>query len=88
MSKLKSLMLATLIASPGVAMAQAKYKRDTTNVKVDVKLSDRVKPIATKPQEKSEFKPELTADAVLSIEGLVSNIRNEQEAILAKLRSQ
>ena len=48
------------------------------------KLSDRVKPIAQKPAgEKSEFKPELTADAVLSIEGLVSNIRNEQEAILA-----
>jgi TolA-binding protein len=85
MSKLKSLILASLLAMPGAAMAQGKYKRDTSSVKVDVKLSDRVKPIQPKAQNKSEFKPELTADAVLSIEGLVSNIRNEQEAILAKL---
>src|SRR5688572_2914924 len=85
MSKLKVVLMAALLAMPGAAMAQGKYKRDTTNVKVDVKLSDRVKPIQPKAQNKSEFKPELTADAVLSIEGLVSNIRNEQEAILAKL---
>ena len=51
-------------------------------------MSDKVKPIQTKPQDKSEFKPELTADAVLSIEGLVSNIRNEQEQILAQLIDQ
>ena len=84
MSKLKLAVVAALLASSSNVWADAKYKR-TQDVKVDVKLSDRVKPIQTKPQEKSEFKPELTADAVLSIEGLVSNIRNEQEAILAKL---
>lgn len=84
MSKLKLAIVAALLASSSNVWADAKYKR-TQDVKVDVKLSDRVKPIQTKPQEKSEFKPELTADAVLSIEGLVSNIRNEQEAILAKL---
>lgn len=84
MSKLKLAVVAALLASSSNVWADAKYKR-TQDVKVDVKLSDRVKPITTKPQEKSEFKPELTADAVLSIEGLVSNIRNEQEAILAKL---
>ncbi len=88
MSKLKLMLMAALFVvpgAPGAAMAQGKYKRDTSNVKVEVKLSDRVKPIQQKPQQKSEFKPELTADAVLSIEGLVSNIRNEQEAILDKL---
>jgi len=85
MSKLKLVMMAALLAAPGAALAQGKYKRDTSNVKVEVKLSDRVKPIQPKPQNKSEFKPELTADAVLSIEGLVSTIRNEQEAILQKL---
>ena len=84
MSKLKLVIVACLLASSSGAFADAKYKR-TQDVKVDVKLSDRVKPVVVKPQATSEFKPELTADAVLSIEGLVSNIRNEQEAILAKL---
>jgi hypothetical protein len=84
MSKLKLALVAALLASSSGAWADAKYKR-TQDVKVQVNLSDRVKPIQPKAQEKSEFKPELTADAVLSIEGLVSNIRNEQEAILAQL---
>src|SRR5690242_2383101 len=84
MSKLKLAIVAALLASSSTVWADAKYKR-TQDVKVDVKLSDRVKPVQPKAQNKSEFKPELTADAVLSIEGLVSNIRNEQEAILAKL---
>jgi tetratricopeptide (TPR) repeat protein len=86
MSKMKLVIVATtLLLGSQTAFGQgAKYKR-SQDVKIDVKLSDRVKPIQTKPQNKSEFKPELTADAVLSIEGLVSNIRNEQEAILAKL---
>jgi tetratricopeptide (TPR) repeat protein len=86
MSKLKLVIVATtLLLGSSTAFGQgAKYKRQQ-DVKIDVKLSDRVKPIQTKPRNKSEFKPELSADAVLSIEGLVSNIRNEQEAILAKL---
>ena len=78
------MIVAALLASRQRCGPTRKYKRNQ-DVKIDVKLSDRVKPIQTKPQDKSEFKPELTADAVLSIEGLVSNIRNEQEAILAKL---
>jgi TolA-binding protein len=84
MSKLKLVIVATTLLGSSSAFADAKYKR-AQDVKIDVKLSDRVKPIQQKPQNKSEFKPELSADAVLSIEGLVSNIRNEQEAILAKL---
>ena len=83
MSKLKLVIVASLLASTN-AWADAKYKR-TQDVKIQVNLSDRVKPIQAKPRNKSEYKPELTADAVLSIEGLVSNIRNEQEAILVKL---
>ena len=77
--------VATLLAASGAAWAdKAKYTRNS-DVKVNVNLSDRVKPIVAKPQDKSEFKPELNADQVLSIEGLVSNIRNEQEQILAQL---
>ena len=68
MSKLKLAILLALYAS-STAYADSKYKRNQ-DVKVDVHLSDKVKPIQAKPQDKSEFKPELTADAVLSIEGL------------------
>ena len=64
MSKLKLVIVATTLLGASSAFAQAKYKRQQ-DVKIDVKLSDRVKPIQQKPQNKSEFKPELTADAVL-----------------------
>jgi len=85
MSRLKLTILGMLLAT-GSAWAQSKPKYTRTqDVKVDVKLSDRVKPIVTAPQDKSEFKPELNADMVLSIEGLVGNIRGEQEQILADL---
>ena len=86
MSKVKLAFVASLLLTSS-AWADSKYKRNQ-DVKVDVHLSDKVKPIQAKPQDKSEFKPELTADAVLSIEGLVSNIRNEQEQILAQLIDQ
>ncbi|MFT3698951.1 MAG: tetratricopeptide repeat protein [Kofleriaceae bacterium] len=86
MSKFKAVLVACLLLGSS-AWADSKYKRNQ-DVKVDVHLSDKVKPIQPKAQDKSEFKPELTADAVLSIEGLVSNIRNEQEQILAQLIDQ
>ncbi|MDB4956108.1 MAG: Tetratricopeptide repeat protein [Myxococcales bacterium] len=84
MSKLKLAILTTLLVGGSAWAQKAKYTRNS-DVKVNVTLSDRVKPIQQKPQDKSEFKPELNADQVLSIEGLVSNIRNEQEQILAQL---
>lgn len=87
MSKMNVVLVATLLASAGSAWADGKYKRQQ-DVKVNVTLSDRVKPIQTTPKATSEFKPELNADQVLSIEGLVSNIRNEQEQILAQLIDQ
>lgn len=87
MSKMNVVLVATLLASAGSAWADGKYKRQQ-DVKVNVTLSDRVKPIQPKQQGTSEFKPELNADQVLSIEGLVTNIRNEQEQILAQLIDQ
>ena len=85
---MKLALVAVLLSSSTAVLAQkAKYTR-STDVKVDVHLSDKVKPIQPKVQDKSEFKPELTADSVLSIEGLVSNIRNEQEQILQQLIEQ
>ncbi|HET9624734.1 MAG TPA: tetratricopeptide repeat protein [Kofleriaceae bacterium] len=76
-----------VLAGTTASWAQkAKYTR-SQDLKVDVKLSDRVKPIVPKTGEdaKKEQQPELTADQVLSIEGLVGDIRNEQEAILSDL---
>jgi outer membrane protein assembly factor BamD (BamD/ComL family) len=58
---------------------KAKYTRQQ-DIKVDVKLSDRVKPIVAKtPAEAKEQQPELSADQVLTVEGLVGDIRTEQE---------
>ncbi len=91
MSKLKLFGVALLIVGVGTAWAddktKPKYTR-TQDVKIDVKLSDRTKPIQTTPQDKSEFKPDLSSDQVLSIEGLVGNIRGEQEQILIDLIAQ
>jgi tetratricopeptide (TPR) repeat protein len=104
MSKYKLAIVAALLASSSLVLADPpptssssssssgnhpKYGTGrNSDLKVDVKLSDRVKPIETKPKDKSEFKPELNADAILNVEGEVSTIRNEQEQILAQLIDQ
>lgn len=64
--------------------AKPKYTRQQ-DVKIDVKLSDRVKPIQQGPVDPKSTQPALSADDVLSIEGLVGNIRGEQEQILAQI---
>lgn len=88
MNRMKLAILGVLVCSSTTAFAQkAKYTRQQ-DVKIDVKLSDRVKPIVQKPEDKKETQPTLSADDVLSIEGLVGNIRGEQEQILADLISQ
>src|SRR5262249_32152695 len=62
-----------------------KYTRQQ-DVKVDVKLSERVKPIVPKdPKDQQQQEQPLSADQVLAIEGLVGNIRAEQEQILIDL---
>ncbi len=87
MFKTKLALVAALVFASTSAWAQApgkpKYTR-TQDVKIDVKLSDRVKPIV-QASGKSEVKPELNADQVLSIEGLVGDLRNDQEKILVDL---
>ncbi len=82
------LSLSLLSAGAGVASAQpapANKPKNSRNVdvKVDVKLSDRVKPIQKEAPKTAA--PELTADKVLSIEGLVGDLRNEQTQILVDL---
>src|SRR5258706_925313 len=84
MSKLKLAILGVIVATGTAAAQKPKYTRQT-DVKVDVKLTDRTKPIQTQAPDPKDQRPTLSADDVLSIEGLVGNIRNEQEALLAKL---
>jgi tetratricopeptide (TPR) repeat protein len=85
MWKIKLAIVGLLVSSTGAWAQKAKYTRNQ-DIKVDVKLSDRVKPIVPKDaKDQSQNQPELSADQVLSIEGLVGEIRGEQELILAKL---
>ncbi len=79
-----ALVLGMLAATPVAAQNKPKYTRNT-EVKVNVKLSDRTKPIQPKQVDPKTIQPTLSADDVLSIEGLVGNIRSEQEQILAEL---
>lgn len=84
MSKLKLAILGVLVLSTSAVAQKAKYTRQQ-DVKIDVKLSDRVKPIVQAPTDPKTTQPTLSADDVLSIEGLVGNIRGEQEQILAQI---
>ncbi|HVK72416.1 MAG TPA: tetratricopeptide repeat protein [Kofleriaceae bacterium] len=68
----------------GTASAQkARYTRQT-QVKVDVKLSDRTKPKAPKKDDSAKG-PSITADQVLELEGAVGDIRTEQIQLLESL---
>src|SRR6188508_2794149 len=87
MSRLVSLALfSALLATPAFAQTpKTKYTRPTP-VQVEVKLSDKVKPIASKPAEAA--KPVLTSELALSIEGLRGKFQAEQEQILRELIAQ
>src|SRR5687768_2890467 len=86
MSTLKIAMLGLVTALASTSFAQPKTKPKHTrpqDVKVEVKLSDRVKPTAAKG--KGESKPTMTAEDALAIEGLKGEFQAEQEQILLKL---
>ena len=69
----------------GDTTARAKYGSGrNADIKVNVKLSDRVKPVETKTDQAAPA-PEVTADQVLSIEAAVGDIRKEQVQILDDL---
>jgi len=78
------LALGALTAVAVTASAEdTKYKRPST-VKVDVKISDRVRP--TTPTDSGQAKgPSITADEVLEIQGAVGAIRAEQIQLLEGL---
>ena len=80
MSKLLAPLLLVLVAAP--AYADARYTR-ARNLRIDVKLSDRTKPI-TPPTAPSAAKP-ITADDAMRVQEITQPFRKEQEAILEKL---
>lgn len=72
------LAVALLFAWAGPAEAQrTRYKRDV-KIKVKVKQTDKTKELKAKSEDKSELKPELTADDFISVLGKVGHIRAAQ----------
>ncbi len=80
----RAAIVCMVLAYAGTAWAQKpKYTR-ASDVKINVKISDRVKPLEAKETPASK-KPSVSADQILNIEGLVGEIREEQSAILFDL---
>ena len=71
-----------LVAAPAGA-DDTRYKR-TNTVKVDVKISDRVRPSTPKADDQPKG-PTISADDVLEIQGAVGAIRQEQIQLLEGL---
>src|SRR5215510_1724723 len=80
-----ALALAALLAAPASALANARYERNTTGVKVNVKQTDKTRAIQPKEGDKGQQVPELTSDQVLQVEGEVGAIRKEQVQLLESL---
>jgi tetratricopeptide (TPR) repeat protein len=74
---------AVLVYTATAWAQKPKYAR-STDVKINVKISDRVKPLEAKETAASK-QPTVNADQILNIEGLVGEIREEQAAILFDL---
>jgi outer membrane protein assembly factor BamD (BamD/ComL family) len=88
-SQWKSTILAVLLACAAApAPAHAKSKHTYTRkqgVAPPAALSERARPSAPKPGAPKEARPEVDGDVALSLEGLRSTFRDEQEQILADL---
>jgi TolA-binding protein len=87
MPRLSVCLTFAVVAVSGVASAQhARYPRSQPTPQAP-DFSDRVKPLVATPvaNQPAATKPSINADAVLAIDGLRGNIRNEQEQILAQL---
>lgn len=74
-------LLALLAALSATAYADATYKR-TQTLRIDVKQTDRTKPIAP---TSTPAKPIITANDVMKVELGAQRFRVEQEGILEKL---
>src|SRR5438045_458547 len=94
--KRAAILGATILLLAGTAFAQKgkdkgkdddapkpKYTRNQ-NVKVDVKLDERTRPLVAKEDKKAEA-PTLSADDVLEVEGAVGDIREDQIQLIQEL---
>jgi TolA-binding protein len=83
------LLVAAALAIPIAALAQPappnkpKHTRNV-DVKINVKLSDRVKPSAPK-MDAGKAAPEVTSEQVLSIEAAIGDIQREQVQLLDEM---
>jgi tetratricopeptide (TPR) repeat protein len=83
--RVRAAIVGMVLVYAGAAWAQKpKYAR-TNDVKINVKISDRVKPIEVKDAATEPKQPTVNADQILNVEGLVGDIREEQAAILFDL---
>lgn len=75
-------ILVAVVALAATASADPPRYARRHDLKIDAKLSDRVKPrpIATTPS-----KPAVSADAILAAEGAATILRQQQEAVLEQL---
>lgn len=81
---LSSVAALLVIGSATTGFAQKpKYTRNT-QVKVNVKLSDRTRPLVENKKEKQAL-PQLSADEILQVEGAVGEIREDQIMLLQAL---
>jgi TolA-binding protein len=80
----RSVVLFVVLLGSRAYAQHGKYTRQPS-VRIDVGRTERTKPLEVKQRDKSEIRPELSADAVLAVEIMVTEIRKDQEAILQKL---
>ncbi len=78
----RTLVMLGLAASIPAHADKARYTRNQ-DVRIDVKFSERVRPVAAHATPPAA--PPITGEAVMSIEGLLGTFRAEQEAILLDL---
>lgn len=85
-ARLLSIALAIGLLLPDAAMAQTK-PRYTRNVKVDVKVkrTERTQKLQEKAKEKSELKPQLSADEFMLVLGKIQLIKQDQIMALEEL---
>ncbi|NJM90758.1 MAG: tetratricopeptide repeat protein [Myxococcales bacterium] len=83
--RVRAAIVSAVLACAATAWAQKpKYSR-SSDVKINVKISDRVKPIDPNAEKPAAKQPSVSADQILNIEGLVGEIREEQAALLFDL---
>jgi TolA-binding protein len=76
--------LAAFTVLAGTAEAQKPKHTRKSEVKINVKISERTRPLVAK-ENKKDVVPELSADEILQVEGTVGEIREDQIVLIEAL---